>query len=592
MKKKTLIELLLRCLEKFDNKHGIIYTKGGEDYVSVSRYELLSEVIKLKKYFESLNLKANNKVAIISENRTEWVVTDFACMLSGLITVPLYVSLSAEAIKYILKDSGSVICFVSNELQLYKVLSVKDELPDFNFVISYNEIKTKEHENVLPFQKLLNSFEETDDKDIKNIIEESLQNISEEDIVTIIYTSGTTGVPKGVMLTHKNICSNVLSCMRVIPFNEEDSLLSFLPYSHSYERTAGYYLPFFSGSKIYFAKSIDTIALQMQEVKPTIIITVPRLLDKMYNRLMKRQESLPEGFKKKLFVWAINLAKNHERKKYSVKWFIADKLVYKKIRARTGGRIKFFVSGGGALNKKIGEFFDRIGICILEGYGLTETSPVISVNRPDKNKYGTVGISLDGVEVKITKDSEIIIRGDIVMKGYYKAERETRKTIKAGWLYTGDIGKIDKDNYITITDRKKSLFKSSGGEYIAPTHIEDIVQQLSYIDQVLIIGNKRMYVTALIVPDFEELRNISKKMNLIVQSDSDLVRNKELLKKIDTDINNLQRDLSQYEKIRKFTLLEKPFTIESGELTPTMKIKRKFVEDKCNHLIEKMYHKV
>ena len=484
------------------------------------------------------------------------------------------------------------LCFVSNELQLYKVLSVKDELPDLKYIIYFSELENSKYENVLSFERILSFFEETDSDNIRNILKKFSENIAEEDIVTIIYTSGTTGIPKGVMLTHKNICSNVLSCMKVIPFTEGDSLLSFLPFSHSYERTAGYYLPFFSGSKIYFAKSIDTIALQMQEVKPTIIITVPRLLDKMYNRVMRSSDDMPGGFKKKLFVWAINLAKNHKRKKYSVKWFIADKLVYKKIIARTGGRIRYFVSGGGALNKKVGEFFDRIGICTLEGYGLTETSPVVSVNVPNKNKYGTVGIPLDGVEVKVTADSEIIIRGNLVMKGYYKTEEETRKTIKDGWLYTGDIGKIDKENYITITDRKKSLFKSSGGKYIAPTHIEEIIQQLSYIDQVLIIGNERMYVTALIVPDFEELRNVSKKMNLIVQSNSDLVRNKELLKKIDTDINNLQRDLSQYEKIRKFTLLEKPFTIESGELTPTMKIKRKFVEGKYNHIIEKMYHKV
>ncbi len=590
MKKKTLIELLLRCLEKFDNNNGIINTKVGEDYVPVSRYELLSEVKKLKKYFDSLKLKANDKVAIISENRTEWIITDFACMLSNLISVPLFTSLSAEATKYILKDSSCIICFVSNELQLHKVLSVKNELPELKYIVCFNQVKT--NGNVLSFQKLLNSFKETDGKDIKNIIEDLSKDISEEDIVTIIYTSGTTGIPKGVMLTHKNICSNILACMKVLALTENDSFLSFLPFSHSYERTAGYYLAFFSGSKIYFAKSIDTIAMQMQEVKPTMMITVPRLLDKMYNRVMRRSDDMPDGFGKKLFVWAIKLAKNHKRKKYSIKWFIADKLVYKKIIARTGGRVKFFVSGGGALNKSVGEFFDRIGITTLEGYGLTETSPVISVNRPGKNKYGTVGIPLDGVEVKVAADSEIIIRGDLVMKGYYKSEEETRKTIKDGWLYTGDIGKIDKENYIMITDRKKSLLKSSGGKYIPPTHIEDIVQQLTYIDQVLIIGNERMYVTALIVPDIEELRNLSKKMNLNIQSNSDLVRNKELLKKIDTDINNIQKDLSQYEKIRKFTLLEKPFTIESGELTPTMKIKRKIVEEKYKDIIEKMYHKV
>ncbi|MBC8485338.1 MAG: long-chain fatty acid--CoA ligase [Bacteroidetes bacterium] len=591
MKKKTLIELLLRSYKNFDNDCGIIFTKKGDEYASISRNELLSNVIQFVNYFKTLELKSHDKIAIISENRNEWVITDLACILSGLVLVPLYVSLSSESIKYILKDSCSVVCFVSGELQLEKVISVRNDLPDLKQIICFNETK-KKFEDVVYLRQVLDSANGIKQDGIENFIRNSSENISEEDLVTIIYTSGTTGIPKGVMLTHKNMCSNLLACMKVLQITEKDIFLSYLPYSHSYERTAGYYLAFFSGSKIYYAQSIDTIAVQMQEVKPTIVITVPRLLDRMYNRLMKRRDELPEGYRKNLFNWGIDMAMNQDRRKFSIKWFLADILVFKKIRERTGGRIRFFVSGGGALNKNIGEFLDRIGIQTFEGYGLTETSPVISVNRPDRNKYGTVGPPLDGVEVKTMPDGEIIVKGDLVMKGYYKDEAETNKTIKNGWLYTGDIGKIDKDGYIKITDRKKSLFKSSGGKYIAPAQIEDLVQQIPYIDQVLVIGNERMYVTALIVPELNELKNLSKQLRVTLDDIKELLKSRELLKKIEDDINNLQRHLSQYQKVRKFTLLEKPFSIEDGELTPTMKIKRKFVEEKYKDLIEKMYPKV
>ncbi len=591
MNKKTLIELLLRSYQKFENDCGIIFTKKDDKYVSISRNELLSKVIQLVNYFKTLELKSHDKIAIISENRREWVITDLACILSGLVLVPLYVSLSSGSIKYILKDSCSVVCFVSGELQLEKALSVRQDLPDLKEIICFNETKNK-FENVFYLREILNSSNEIKKNEIENFIASSSENISEEDLVTIIYTSGTTGIPKGVMLTHKNICSNILACMKVLPISEKDTFLSYLPYSHSYERTAGYYLAFFSGSRIYYAQSIDTIALQMQEVKPTIVITVPRLLNKIYNRLMKRRDELPDGYRKNLFIRATDMAMSQDRSKFSVKWFLADILVFKKIRARTGGRIRFFVSGGGALNKNIGEFLDRIGIQILEGYGLTETSPVISVNRLHRNKYGTVGVPLNGVEVKTNSDGEIIVKGDLVMKGYYKDEEETKITIKDGWLYTGDIGEIDKDGFIKITDRKKSLFKSSGGKYIAPAQIEDLIQQVPYIDQVFVIGNERMYVTALIVPDLNELKSISKQLCITLIDVKKLLKSRELLKKIETDINNIQKNLSQYEKVRKFTLLEKPFTIEDGELTPTMKLKRKFVEEKYKDLIEKMYPKV
>jgi long-chain acyl-CoA synthetase len=329
----------------------------------------------------------------------------------------------------------------------------------------------------------------------------------------------------------------------------------------------------------------------MTEVRPTIIITVPRLLDKMYFKLLKNAGEMSNGFRKKILKYAVNLAKENIPKK-SLKWKIADFLVYKKIRKRTGGRIKYFVSGGGALNKSIGEFFDNIGIVTLEGYGMTETSPVISVNLPSKNKYGTVGPPLDTVKVKLADDGEIMVKGELVMKGYYNNPEETSRTIVDGWLYTGDIGEIDTDGYIKITERKKSLFKTSGGKYIAPTHIEELLSQIPYIDQVIVVGNEKMYVTALFVPDLSELKELAKNLKIIYSNIKELIESELLIKKIQQDLSSVQKSLANYERIRKFTIIEVPFSIETGELTPSLKLKRKYIEDKYKMVIENMYHKI
>ncbi|MFZ1462298.1 MAG: AMP-dependent synthetase/ligase, partial [Ignavibacteria bacterium] len=412
------------------------------------------------------------------------------------------------------------------------------------------------------------------------------------DLVTIVYTSGTTGNPKGVMLTHNNYCSNVNACQKILSINREDRFLSYLPFSHSYERTAGYYLALFCGAKIYFAQSFETIPAQLSEVKPTLVITVPRLLDKFYNRIIKTGTDMDEGIGKKIFNFAIDSAHKKSFPKNSLKWKLANALVYKKLREKTGGKIRYFISGGGALNKQTGEFFEFTGITILEGYGMTETSPVISVNPPSNNKYGTVGKPISGVSVKLTNENEIIVSGDLVMKGYFNDEMSTAETIKDGWLHTGDIGEIDPDGYIKITDRKKSLIKTSGGKYIAPAHIEDIIGGLNYVENVMIIGNERMYVTALIVPDRDQLAELAKKNNLEYHLYSDLINNKVINELIRKDIDRLQSDLAPYEKIKKFTLLEIHFTIEGGELTPTMKVKRKFVEERFKDEIERMYPKI
>lgn len=592
MERKTLTTLLLQNLERYNVLEPVIYTKNGNEYLSSNILEILNKAFAVREFLHQCNIGKNDKIAIISENRLEWIITDLACILSGIVTVPIYTSLSAEATRFILADADVKICFVSTMLQLSKVLRVLPELASLKEVVVFDNKDNAQHSAVRGFGEIVSNCQSYDAFTLRKKILHLNEYISDEDLVTIIYTSGTTGVPKGVMLTHRNLYSNIKACMKVLEINHNDVFLSYLPYSHIYERTAGYYLAFFSGAKIYYAQSIDTIGKQMEEVSPTIIITVPRLLDRMYNRLFKSVEEMKPAVKKRIFKWALEVARKDWNRKHTFKWKLADKLVFKKIRAKTGGKIRFFVSGGGALNVSIGEFFEGIGLTTLEGYGLTEASPVVSVNRPGRNIYGTIGEPLDGVEVKIAKDGEILVHGELVMKGYYKNEEETKNVIRDGWLHTGDIGEWVKDNHLKITDRKKSLFKSSGGKYVAPGYIEDLILQIPYIDQVIVIGNQRMYVTALIVPDREELSLLANKLGVSYENVSQLYSHPLLLKTVKEDLDKVQRGLSSFEKVRKFTLLENPFTIEGGELTPTFKIKRKFIEEKYRDLIEKMYHKV
>lgn len=594
--KRTLTSALIEKFQKTGLVKEVFLTKEDDEYIPFSNEQILQQTGRLIKYFEKKNLKKGDKVAIISENRTEWVVTDFACMFCGLISIPVYTSQSHAQLQYILNDSESQICFLSGFHLLEKVLQIKNDLISLKEIVTYQEIeidryKIYDSDMVRNYDGILfdNSAGETDDN-YMNLLEKYDSEVKSEDTVSVVYTSGTTGIPKGVMLTHNNYCSNVEACQKVLQINDKDSFLSYLPYSHSYERTAGYYLPFFCGAKIYYAQNFDTIAVQLQEVKPTFVITVPRLLDKFYNKLMKSGMESESLVKRVIFSAAKDIAVNKKIKKGSFRYKIADKLVFKKIREKTGGNIRFFVSGGGALNTEVGEFFDRIGLCVLEGYGLTETSPVISVNRPEKNKFGTVGKSLDGVNVKISGEGEIIVKGELVMKGYFKDKKSTEETIIDGWLYTGDLGEIDTDGYIKITDRKKSLIKTSGGKYIAPTQIENLISTLSYVENVVIIGNERLYVTALIVPDRDELKELAGKNNIEYSLYSDILTNKKILEIIKKDIDRLQADLAPYERVKKFTLLEKHFSIESGELTPTLKVKRKVIDRDFNTEIEKMYN--
>jgi long-chain acyl-CoA synthetase len=398
------------------------------------------------------------------------------------------------------------------------------------------------------------------------------------------------------MLTNWNIVSNVLAASEAIPFTKDDVFLSFLPLCHIFERMAGYYTAFSSGGQVCYAEGIEAVANNMIEVKPTILTTVPRLFERIYSKIKKNVESQSEK-KQKIFNWAIEMGRQYALAKKAdsvtisllLKYKAAEKLVLNTIREKTGGRLRFFVSGGAALPRELGEFFEAVGITILEGYGLTESSPVIAVNRVDDYKFGSVGKPFPGVEVKIASDGEILARGPNIMQGYYKNKKETEAVLKDGWLHTGDIGVFDAEGFLVITDRKKHLFKTSAGKYIAPTPIENLFLGSKYIDQFVLIGDRRMFLSALIVPDFEAIREYADSHGIDYTSNEDLTNSKEIYNIIEKDLERFQKQLANYERVRKFVLLERPFSLESGEVTPTLKLKRKVIEERYGSLIDEMY---
>jgi long-chain acyl-CoA synthetase len=482
---------------------------------------------------------------------------------------------------------------------LNKVLKVKPHLNHLQFIILLNE------KDILKDVPALYTFQEIQEMgrifktNHPNYLKESIRLINENDLCTIIYTSGTTGEPKGVMLTHRNILSNVEAALQAFPIGKDDMFLSFLPLCHIFERMAGYYTCLSSGATLAFAESIETVAQNLVEAKPTILTTVPRLFERMYSKIIKNVESQSEA-KQKIFYWAVETGKKYAAAKkigkvstlLSAKHKIADKLVFKKLKEKTGGRLRFFVSGGAALSKELGEFFEAVGIYILEGYGLTESSPVISANRIDDFKFGSIGKPLPNVEVKIAPDGEILARGPNIMQGYYKNKKETETVLKDGWLYTGDIGEFDSQGFLKITDRKKHLFKTSTGKYIAPTPIENLFTASKFIDQFMLIGDQKMFLSALIVPDFEAIKEYADSHKIQYTQVDDLLKKKEINDLFEKELSHFHKQLANYERVRKFTLLEKPFTLESGEITPSLKIKRKIVEEKYSDLIEAMYQSV
>lgn len=590
-----LFQILTDEKNKKYNKEFMFY-KFTDNYEGITYAKFKRETENFALGLYSLGIAAGDKIALISENRPEWVYSDMAVLSLGAINVPLFPSFTPETMAFVIENSESKGVIVSNKMLLNKILKVKSNLTRLKFIIVINEKDiTEDSEKIISFKQVQEKGEVLDNER-PGLLYEQIRKIDENDICTIIYTSGTTGEPKGVVLTHRNIMSNVHAALQVFPITENDVWLSYLPLCHTYERMAGYYAAFTAGSVVYYAESIETVPKNLLEARPTIMTSVPRLFERFYSKVIKNVEG-QSPVKQKIFYKAIDTGKEYVRAKklgknpigLSIKNQLFDKLVFKKIRERTGGRLRFFVSGGAALAAGLGEFFEVLGITILEGYGLTESSPVIAGNRTDDYKFGTVGKPLPGVEVKIAPDGEILAKGPNIMQGYYKNKKETDAVLKDGWLHTGDIGRFDSDGFLMITDRKKHLFKTSSGKYVAPAPIETLFQSSKYIDQFVLIGDRRTYLSALIVPDFESLREYADTHNIPYNRVEDLTNKEEIYELIEKEMNVIQRKLANYEKVRKFTILDHSFSLENGEITPSLKIRRQYVEERYKPLIEAMY---
>lgn len=587
---ETIPLQFLRSVEKFDKKAAFRRKEGGR-YVDVSHNEVLDQVHRAALGLRALNLAKQDRVALISENRLEWTIADLAILSASCITVPIFPTLPVSQLEFALRDCEARAVFVSSKEQLEKVLSIRPVLPTLQTVISFDT--DVDAEGVITLDALIARGDMVSDKPSYRGM---ISTIGKYDWASIIYTSGTTSEPKGAILTHHNFMSNVRSCLEVLQLGPDDTCLSCLPLSHVFERTAGYYVMMTAGVTIAYAESFNTISENLEEVAPTVVCWVPRFYEKMYARILEKIEQ-GSGMKQNLFRWAVKMGQKlmDEKRDGRVKFMtkrkhgLANSLVFNKLKARTGGRLRFFISGAAPLPREINEFFNAAGIPILEGYGITETSPVLAVNTFENFKFGTVGKPLPGVDIKIAEDGEILTRGDNVMLGYYKQPGQTSEAIVDGWFHTGDIGHLDQEGFLVITDRKKDLIVTAGGKNVTPQAIENQLRSSKYIAEVALIGNGRKFISALIVPDFEQLEQFALSSHIAHTTRGELV-DSPLVNKLYTDeIERLCGSFASFEKVKKFTLLDNEFSIEGEELTPSLKVKRRVVERKYKDCIDALY---
>ncbi|MFS4429083.1 AMP-dependent synthetase/ligase [Chryseobacterium sp. GVT01B] len=585
---KRLFDIPHYALEKYP-KTDMFVTKYQGEWKKTSTQEFINEGNKISRGLLKLGIKPGDKIALITTNsRTEWAIMDFGLSQIGVVSVPVYPSISPEDYEFIFNNAEIQYCFVSDKELLTKVMKVKHNIPTLQGIFTFDNISGAANwREILDLGKDESTQIEVDD----------LSNaINTEDLATIIYTSGTTGRPKGVMLTHNNIVSNVLGAIPRIPKKrsfdyKETRALSFLPICHIFERML-FYLYQYNGFSLYFAESIEKMGENVKEVKPHYMTVVPRLVEKVYDKIYNTGSSAG-GLKSKIFFWALNLISKKKviSKPSGLQEIIADKLVFSKWREGLGGEIVTLVSGSAALSTRLNLMFQNAGIPILEGYGLTETSPVISVNSFEKMKVGTVGIPLDNLKVKIQEDGEITVKGPSVFKGYFQNEEMTKEAFtEDGFFKTGDIGHIDSDGFLQITDRKKEMFKTSGGKYIAPQTIENLAKASKFIEQIMVVGDGEKMPCALVQPDFEFAKNWALRNNLNIGSTpEEIAKSTELKQRIEKEIEGINEHLGNWEKIKKIELTPEVWSIESGLLTPTLKLKRKAVKEKFIALYNKMY---
>ncbi|NML20315.1 long-chain fatty acid--CoA ligase [Pseudoflavitalea sp. G-6-1-2] len=534
------------------------------------------------------SLEGRDKVALMAKNRPEWMMIDMAVMQIGAALTPVYPTIGLADLEFILTDSKVRIIFVNDEEMMQKILSIKDKLPLLQFIFTIEEVP-----NARNWKELLTLADAANTARVAAIAD----SIQYEDLATIIYTSGTTGTPKGVMLSHRNILSNVQACLPCFPPGENLRALSFLPLNHVFERMVTY-IYLFKGASIYYAESMETIGDNLKEVKPHMFTTVPRLLEKVYERIMSKGAELT-GIKRKLFFWAHNLATRFEINKnqgilYNMQLALANKLIFNKWREALGNQLLCIVTGGAAAQVRLIRIFTAAGVPIMEGYGLTETSPVICVNRyqVENRMFGTVGPTVNGVEVKIAEDGEVLCKGPNVMMGYYKRPDLTAECMTEGWYHTGDIGQMIDNKFLKITDRKKELFKTSGGKYVAPVTIENKIKESRFIEQIMVVGPERKFVGALIVPSFANLKDWAKKEGLPEMDNAALAKEPKVIAFYKNLIENYNKYFNHVEQVKKFELLPAEWSINTGELTPKLSIKRKVITEKYNDAIERIYQGV
>ncbi|HST20184.1 MAG TPA: long-chain fatty acid--CoA ligase [Blastocatellia bacterium] len=595
---ETLVELLKTAVSARPQKD-VLRFKQDKQWTAISAENLLERVRNVALGLYDFGIRKGDRVAMLAESGPLWSISDYAILSNGAVNVPIYPTQPAHQVEYILRESTPKLLLISTARQMKRVDEALKKFPDLRIVPF--QPATGNSENVIPFSTLEENGARlhAERPELYDLISSDVQP---SDLASIIYTSGTTGEPKGAMLTHSNIAYNATAAGAFLEIEPDGLMLSFLPLSHIFERMV-LYLCLYRGVQINYAGGIETVAADMLEVNPTLMSTVPRLLEKVYAR-MQKNASDKGGFSKRIFDWSLGVARrlghiysSGERVPPLVEFQrdIADHLVFEKLRTALGGRIRRMVSGGAALPIDIALVFSGAGVPVLQGYGLTETSPVIAVNTLAHNRIGSVGRHLAGLEVKIAEDGEILTRGPHVFLGYFNKPEETALAFTdepeadKRWFKTGDIGRLDKDGFLFITDRKKDLIKTSSGKYVAPQMIEGLLCQSEFVEQAVIVGDKRKYVSALIVPDFERLRAWAKEQGIEQKDKTDLVAQRRVSDMIKGEVNRLTRELADYEKVKRIALLPNEFSIDGGELTPTLKVRRRVVEEKYGSLIESLY---
>lgn len=564
-----------------------LVTKYNGKWVATSTQEYVDKANAISRGLLRLGVQPNDKIAIISmTNRTEWNIMDIGVLQIGAQTVPIYPTISEEDYEYVLNHSEAKYCFVSCGEVLEKVLAISTKLKNLEDIFSFDQL-----DNCKNWGEVL---EKGADNSNQDEVEKLKDGVKPEDLATLIYTSGTTGRPKGVMLSHDNIVSNVLSSETRVPFETGGSALSFLPVCHIFERMI-LYLYQYCGIEIHFAEGLDKISDNVKEVKPNVMTVVPRLLEKVYDAIIAKG-ALLTGVKKKLFFWAVDLGLKYEPYGKNGWWYeqqlgLARKLIFSKWQEGLGGNLTVMVSGSAALQPRLARVFAAAGMPVMEGYGLTETSPVIAVNdeRNKGWKIGTVGRIIDGVEVKIAEDGEILCKGPNVMLGYYKDPEKTAEVLTNGYFHTGDIGEVDADGFLRITDRKKEIFKTSGGKYVAPQLLENRFKQSRFIEQIMVVGEGEKMPAALIQPNFEFVRQWAKRHHIELGENGELVKNEKVIARIQEEVDLANADFAKWEKVKQFRLTPDAWTVDDGHLTPTMKLKRKIVKEKYQDLYQSIY---